>query len=135
VIKTISYIKLNINIYAFQNYRFLHRLKVKVKNKARVEGSICNAYLVEEALTFVSYYFESYVQTRHTHVARNEEITTDQTADEYLLSIYVSRGRPLGKFWTRFLTSDEFKAATNYMLLNYNEVQPYIHNFSNDLRF
>ena len=31
-------------------------------NKAKVEGSICNAYLVEEATSFCSYYFEDYVR-------------------------------------------------------------------------
>jgi hypothetical protein len=113
---------------------FLYRLKVKVKNTATVEGSICNTYLVEEASTLFSYYFGSHVQTRHTRVARNEEIATDQTVDEHSLSICVSRDRPLGKVQTRFLTSEEFKAATNYILLNCEEVQPYINNFSNDLR-
>ena len=29
-------------------YRMLHELKKKVKNKARVEGSICEAYLIQE---------------------------------------------------------------------------------------
>jgi hypothetical protein len=71
-----------------------------VKNKASVEGSICNAYLVEEVSTFFSYYFDSHVQTRHIRVARNEEIATDQTADEHLLLIFGSRERSLGKIRT-----------------------------------
>src|SRR4051812_32376129 len=39
--------------------RFLKTLKDKVGNKARVEASICEAYLTEEATTFASYYFPS----------------------------------------------------------------------------
>jgi len=35
----------------------LHTLKRKVKNKARVEGSICEAYIVEEMSTFYSHFF------------------------------------------------------------------------------
>ncbi|XP_042459089.1 uncharacterized protein LOC122042829 [Zingiber officinale] len=42
-----------------------------VHNKARVEGSICNAYLVEEASSFCSYYFADNVKTRHRKVPRN----------------------------------------------------------------
>jgi len=32
-----------------------------IKNKTRVEGSICEAYLVQETSHFCSYYFESHV--------------------------------------------------------------------------
>ena len=42
-------------------YRFIHHLEKNVYNKARVDSSICNAYLVEEASNFCSYYFESHV--------------------------------------------------------------------------
>jgi hypothetical protein len=101
-------------------------LKVKVKNKTRVEGSICTAYLIEEASTFFSYNFNSHFQTRYTHIARNEEIATEQTVDEHLLSICVSRERLPGKIRTWFLTSEEFKAANNYILHNCEEVQSII---------
>jgi len=35
------------------DYRFLHHLKWKVSNKARVEPSICYAYLMEEITNFI----------------------------------------------------------------------------------
>ena len=54
-------------------YRFLRHLKKNVSNKARVKGSICNAYLVEEASKFCSHYFESHVHTRHRNVPRNDD--------------------------------------------------------------
>src|SRR5436190_12204162 len=44
-------------MYPFE--RFLKTIKDKVGNKARVEASICKAYLSEEATTFASYYFSS----------------------------------------------------------------------------
>ncbi|XP_038680928.1 uncharacterized protein LOC119981859 [Tripterygium wilfordii] len=53
-------------MYPFE--RFLHSLKKKVKNKARVEGSICEAYIVEETSSFASYYFEPHVSSRRTRV-------------------------------------------------------------------
>jgi hypothetical protein len=36
----------------------LFNLKRKAKNKAYVEALICEAYIVEEISTFISYYFE-----------------------------------------------------------------------------
>ena len=38
-----------------------------------MESSICNAYLVEEALVFCSYDFEDHVQTKARTVPRNYE--------------------------------------------------------------
>jgi len=37
--------------------RFIRNLKQKVTNQAYVEGSICQAYLLEEMSTFASYYY------------------------------------------------------------------------------
>ena len=45
-----------------------------MKNKARVEGSICNAYLVEATSLFCSYYFEEHVHTRNKGVPRNNDV-------------------------------------------------------------
>ena len=53
--------------------RFLNSLKKKV-NKARVEGSICDAYLVEETSTFASFYYPHHVETRRIRIPRNLEI-------------------------------------------------------------
>ena len=44
-----------------------------MKNKAKVEGSIYNAYLVEEASSFCAHYFEPYVNTRHRKVPHNDD--------------------------------------------------------------
>ena len=38
-------------------------LKKKVTNKAKVEGSICEAYLINEITNFVFHYFGDDVQT------------------------------------------------------------------------
>ena len=43
-------------MYPFE--RYLGMLKHFVKNRARPEGSIAEAYVVEEALTFVARYLE-----------------------------------------------------------------------------
>jgi hypothetical protein len=46
--------------------RYLFNLKKKVKNKAHVKASICEAYIVEEISIFISYYFEPHLRTRIT---------------------------------------------------------------------
>jgi hypothetical protein len=90
-----------------------------VKNKVKVEGSICNTYLVEESSTFFSYCFGADVQTRRTEVASNEEFSTIHSEEGHLLIVYNARGRALGNTQTHFLTSEELRVATNYFLLNY----------------
>jgi hypothetical protein len=42
----------------------LFNLKKNVKNKGHVEASICEAYIVEEISTFISYYFKPHLRTR-----------------------------------------------------------------------
>ncbi|XP_057996505.1 uncharacterized protein LOC131175846 [Hevea brasiliensis] len=118
-------------MYPFE--RYLRKLKNNVKNKAKVEGSICNAYLVEEASSFCAHYFEPHVNTRHRKVPRNDD--TVEHMDEHLgnLSIFTHSGRPLGKGKVRYLTEQEFQAAQMYILLNCIEVKPYIDIFVNEL--
>ena len=74
-------------------HRFLHTLNRKVKNKARVEGSICEAYIIEETATFCSHYFEPHVHSRITRLPRN-----DDRGELLLPSILIFNypGRPSG---------------------------------------
>lgn len=100
-------------------------MKRKIKHKARVEGSICHAYLVEEASTFFSYYFEPHVKTKSRTLPRNEEFTPS-TTNEDVLSICKLVGRKFGSVKKRYLNDDEMIVVTNYMLRNCVEVEPYI---------
>lgn len=59
-------------LITYQCCRYLCKLKNNVRNKTRVEGSICNAYIVEES-SFCSYHFKDHVNTRHKNVLRNYE--------------------------------------------------------------
>ncbi|KAI9114358.1 hypothetical protein K1719_014586 [Acacia pycnantha] len=49
-------------MYPFE--RFLRTLKHKIKNPRYVEGSIAEAYLVEEAAKFASYYYPPEMMSR-----------------------------------------------------------------------
>ena len=48
-------------------------LKKKVTNKAQVEGSICEAYLIDEITNFASHYFGDKAQIIWNRVPRNED--------------------------------------------------------------
>ena len=97
-----------------------------MKNKARVEGSICNAYLVEEASLFCSYYFEEHVHTRHRRVPRNNDVYGENWEEnEETLSIFKYPRRAFGQATSRKLSLEEFHAAHAYIMLNCSEVDPY----------
>lgn len=100
-------------------------MKKNVNNKAKVEGSICNAYLVEEASNFCSYYFEPHVYTKSRKVPRNDDGGEVEVV-EGTLSIFKHPGRPFGRSKLRKLSHIEYEAARTYILLNCEEVDPYV---------
>ena len=60
-------------MYPFE--RFLKKFKEYVRNRARLEGSIAEGYVVNEALTFCSMYLEG-VETKFNRLDRNADNTT-----------------------------------------------------------
>jgi hypothetical protein len=51
----------------------LFNIKKKVKKKAHVEASICEAYIVEEISTFIPYYFKPLLRTRINRIPRHDD--------------------------------------------------------------
>ena len=107
----------------FVRSRFLYHLKKKVKNKACVEASIYNAYIMEEVTTFASYYFEPHMQCKRRRARKNDEGPIDPNCKSF--SIFNYLGRPNGACRFRYLSGEEFHAAHTYILLNCPEVEPY----------
>jgi ABC-type cobalamin transport system ATPase subunit len=96
--------------------------KRTVKNKARVEGSICMSYLQRETTYFCSHYFKTvslYARSQRNEAARLNDVTTT-------LSISNQLGRPSGKPQTHWLSDAEKRSAHVHILINCNEVKPYI---------
>ncbi|XP_074591296.1 uncharacterized protein LOC141847209 [Curcuma longa] len=112
-------------MYPFE--RFLYHLKKKVKNKAHVEASIVNAYIVEEVTTFASYYFEPHIRSKRRRARRNDEDPIDPNLTSFLIFNYL--GRPSGPCKERYLTGQEWRATHTYILLNYPEVTLYFEIF------
>nr|GMD63544.1 uncharacterized protein LOC109185082 [Ipomoea batatas] len=119
-------------MYPFE--RFINHLKSKMKNKRYVEGSICDAYLIEETTHFASFYFEDHVQSKRTRIGRN---LNDGGIDPNLpttLSIFNRPGRLMGTKIQRYLDSKERFTAHQYILLNCEDVQPILRLYETGLR-
>ena len=114
------FIKLN-SMVMFIN-RYLHTLKMFVRNKARPEGSIAEAYIDSECLTFCSMYLQG-VETRFNREERNCDRSQGQ--HEGKLSIFGHHVRPLGATNRTHLDLSELTKARWYVLNNCSEIEHY----------
>ena len=103
--------------------RFLFTLKKYVRNKARPEGSIAEAYINAECLTFCSMYLDD-VETKFNRVERNAD--RECRNEELAATIFRQNVRPLGGAIFGFLDLDELAKAHDYVLNNCDEVDHYI---------
>ncbi|XP_075520630.1 uncharacterized protein LOC142553948 [Primulina tabacum] len=119
-------------MYPFE--RYLRKLKNTVRNKARVEGSICNAYLVKEAAIFCQHYFSDLTGSKTRKTRKAHESTYVDTNDSELLSIFLNRGKKIGAAKSRWLTNEEYHAVSTYVLHNCNEIKPFVSMYENNIR-
>ncbi|KAL0288935.1 UNVERIFIED_CONTAM: hypothetical protein Sradi_7084300 [Sesamum radiatum] len=116
-------------MYPFE--RFLCNLKKKVKNKAAVEASICEAYIVEEISTFTTHYFEPDVICKKRRPGRNDDGLNNENIEH--MSIFNHPGRPHGASKMRYLIGEERHVAETYIVANCPEAHPYYEAFLQDL--
>jgi hypothetical protein len=104
--------------------RYIQRIRKKVRNKARVEGSIVEAYLVEEAANFLSLYFRPQV-----HSIRNPTPRYDDGGSSSIrgcgIELFEHTGRCFVSLGFRDLTSEQCKAAALYILTNISEMDDF----------
>ncbi|KAK1402846.1 hypothetical protein POM88_002451 [Heracleum sosnowskyi] len=98
-------------MYPFE--RYLRNLKSNVKNKNKVEGSIANAFLMEELCYFTTFYFEDQVQTKLRIVARNADEFVSDDDDKDAISLLLHCRSPF-LFTTRYFAWDEADDAAYY---------------------
>jgi len=89
------------------------------------KGSITEAYLEAEKTFFASYYFGSNVPSLCTRCRRNDD------GDEHInhcptLFVFESQGTAIGRKISRYLTDVEYVTVHLHILLNCDEVKPYI---------
>ena len=107
--------------WMFPVERQLYTLKRFVRNMARPEGSIAEAYVTAECLTLWSRYFDD-VDTRHNREGRNREHVDLKRGD---ISIFQHEVDPLGAPRVTCLDHDYDKMVW-YVLNNCPEIEPYI---------
>ncbi|XP_074300489.1 uncharacterized protein LOC141631763 [Silene latifolia] len=102
--------------------RFLNHLKRKIGNKARVEGSICNAYLLEEISNFCSLYYEKHIDTKAKQLDVCDEVEPESNLPELFQD---HMGKHSGKCHLRYLDDKEYQSAHMYILSNCEKMNPY----------
>ncbi|XP_058761383.1 uncharacterized protein LOC131634776 [Vicia villosa] len=112
-------------MYPFE--RFMGDSKRSVKNKARVEGSICAHYLHRETSHFCSHYFKHLMLT--PRIIRNPVNVSERS--QFTLSVFGLPGRPSGKKGVHWLTQQEMQSAHVHVLINCVEVKPFLEEFNN----
>ncbi|KAI9077247.1 hypothetical protein K1719_040818 [Acacia pycnantha] len=91
--------------------RFLRTLKNKIKNPRYVEGSIAEAFLVEEATKFASYYYPPEMISRWRGVPRSDD--GGDTCNQN--SIFNFPGRVVGKHWRSTLEGRDKQVAECFL--------------------
>ncbi|KAI9083311.1 hypothetical protein K1719_034677 [Acacia pycnantha] len=109
-------------MYLFE--RFLRTLKDKIKNPRYVEVSIAEAFLVQEATKFASYYYPPEMISRWRGVPHNDD--GGDTSNH--ISIFNFPGRVVGKH-CRSTMKGKDKRVAEYILNNCEEAAPYFSNW------
>ncbi|GLT25081.1 hypothetical protein SLA2020_002340 [Shorea laevis] len=103
----------------------MHGLKGSVKNKAHLEGSICENYILSEISYFISLYFEGEVETKGDCIPRN--LVGLGLFVNIGLSVFNNLGKAIGSLQQqRVLTTEERNAAMYYVLMNFVELKGWI---------
>nr|GEW42268.1 hypothetical protein [Tanacetum cinerariifolium] len=106
--------------WMFPFKRYMKKLKGYVQNKAKLEGSITEGYVPEEALTFSSHYFRD-VTTKFNHPNRNVDPLPPMCQFQVFRSVCKSIGlRSVIRFDTQ-----ELKKVKWYVLDNSPEIDTY----------
>ncbi|XP_047253648.1 uncharacterized protein LOC107839504 isoform X2 [Capsicum annuum] len=110
-------------MYPFE--RTIDKCKRTIKNKSRIEGSICEAYLAKETSYFCSYYFKHGVPCMRNRPNRHDDgDNTKFSAPQF--SIFNQPGKESPKIGPlRYLNEVELKSATTHVLLNCLKVLPF----------
>ena len=107
--------------WMFETERQMGLYKKYVKNMARPDGSIAEAYIVDEAVSFLARYVPN-IETRFTRPERN----WDLPLPNHHMDVFKSNTRPLGASCIRLLQN--WKNAIQWYILNNSadDIQTYL---------
>ena len=103
-------------------HRYLDKIKGTVKNKAHPEGSIAEAYIINESLTFCSLYLNS-VETKFN---RSESHPEEDYSESCMFAIFSNKIQPFGAADFGMLSVAERDILHWYVLSNCDELRPYL---------
>ncbi|XP_042974567.1 uncharacterized protein LOC122306194 [Carya illinoinensis] len=116
-------------MYPFE--RYMGKFKRYVRNRARPEGSIAEAYVHVECLTFCSMYLND-IETRHNREERN--IDVGLCSQQPSLSVFSQKVHPLGGAKIMVLPDTMLSKAEWYVLNNCPEIEHYIDDHYNKMK-
>ena len=103
--------------------RSLRTLKQYVRNKTHSEGSIVDAYVINESRTFCSRYL-SRIETRFSRDKQNDDsILKDEVVSES--EVFMQKVRPLDVTSSQSLSLEEKCQTHWYILNNIDEIAEY----------
>ena len=107
--------------HSFFLYRKLGILKRMARQKNRLEGSMCEAYLMREIVHFCEYFFGDEHGNAITRLRRNETVCEPQFPGQ--LTIFAPKGRPLVRgMEAKCLTESEYEQALLCIVMNCPEL-------------
>ncbi|KAL3637841.1 hypothetical protein CASFOL_018289 [Castilleja foliolosa] len=107
-------------------FRWMYPIE-RVRNKARPEGSVAEAYIAKECLTFCSMYLKG-IETRFNRDDRNNDIELEDS-----LPIFSQKCRPVGSTTYLNLSVEELKPLTWFVFQNCEEVEPFLEKHKEEL--
>jgi hypothetical protein len=111
--------------WMYSQERELEKLRVTVRNKARVDGCIVEAFACKEVTNFSSKYF-SRANNVNSHTMRYHIVEEVPLTE---LSIFQWKHKGVGAPSAHYVTEDEWNYAMLYKYTNMEEVQPYFEMF------
>lgn len=93
-----------------------------MRNRSPPEGSIAEAYLMEECVTFCSRYLED-VESKFNKIRRSDDICGDRIVE---FQIFSNLGRHIGRQDCISLPKEIISKAHRYVLFNCSEVESFI---------
>jgi hypothetical protein len=101
--------------------RYLRTLKGYVRNKARPKGSIAERYILEECMTFCSWYLHD-MDIKFNRPERNVNASQNEATSG--LSVFASVNRNRQNYTFETLSKSELQMAHHYILTNCEEIAP-----------
>ena len=112
------------NRWCYPTERMQKTLREKCKNKRRIEASMAEAFITEEAANFVTAHYEA--KNRHLHNPKPRYNADDPKKGGSNLSLFKGNLAPASVSHPVSLDNEEWRTISLYIFNNLIEVRPYI---------